>query len=465
MAVDEPNASDTGGAGAADATVPRWTPAPPPSLPPLQPASAATPAAAPKRRPPPAAPSELLVRKLELERAMHAAPGDAALRVAYFEQLGRIAGGHTGLQTALLPELGAPLYFRAGTPDIAVLLGVFRDNAMAFTLRFPPLRILVLGAYVGYTAIDLARRFPRADILAVEPLADNYRLLMLNTAMCPRIARRHVAVWHSPTRLAPSHRFQADWAVRLHDQDYAEERTIPACSVPQLLDEVGWPGAELVVCDLSGGEREVFANPAAPWLQQVDAALVMLHEAAAPRATEWVDKALDEAAFAHHKLGAMDLYLRREPRHRPPPAPPPLHVIRSEPGLARFGVADVAAAAFGFFVFGGSNCQVHPNPPGAPPARALFAVEADGHTRFESGLRHFGPNAPPIVFTAAVHRLDGSLAGHGEATLQERQIGDLRFAFDAPLTGQVRVMLQTAMAPEAETAAMALAHWLAPRLL
>src|SRR5580698_2064360 len=122
-----------------------------------------------------------LMRKLELEAGMLAAPQDKALRAAYFDHLGRIAIAHTGLQTVALPEVGIPLYFRCGTPDIAVLANVFRDNALDFEMRPTPLRILVIGAYAGYSTVDIARRFPRAQILAVEPLADNFRLLALHT--------------------------------------------------------------------------------------------------------------------------------------------------------------------------------------------------------------------------------------------------------------------------------------------
>jgi FkbM family methyltransferase len=405
-----------------------------------------------------------MVKKLEIEAAMHAAPQDRTLRATYFDHLGRLAVTNTGLLTALLPEIGAPLYFRCGTPDIAVMANIFRDDALAFETRATPTRILLLGAYAGYTAVDLVRRFPRARILAVEPLAENFRLLQLNTCMFPRIATRNVAVWHHPTRLAPTQRFQADWAVRLHDEDIAEERTIEAVGVKDLLEGAGWSGAEMVFCDASGAEREVFANPMAGWLTWLDVAVISLHEKVAPRATEWVNKALMAPVFTHRKLGGLELFERAVPKQALPPAPPELRLIRGEPGLTRFVLADVVPTPYGFFVFGGSNCQLHPNQVGAKPARAIFFLQAEGQKRFTAELRHGGRHAPPIVFAAAVQREDGTIAGQGAVTVRSRDTGRLRFDFDAPVTGAVKVVLQTAMAPEAPNANMAWAQWLEPKL-
>ncbi len=441
---------------------------------PIMPPAAARPAAPDYAQPAPALPAPPpvpasampdLARKLELEAAMLAAPGDRALRRQYFDQLGRLAIAHTGLQTANLPELGGPLYLRCGTPDVAVLAQIFRDDAFAFEMRPTPLRILVLGAYTGYSTVDLARRYPRARFLAVEPLVDNYRLLQLNTLANPRIRTAQVAAWHHPARLAATRRFQADWAIRLHDEAVEAERTVGAVSVKELLGHAGWPGADMVVCDASGAEREVFANPLAPWLNSLDAAVVRLHEQIAPQATAWVNAALDPDEFEHRKLGDMELFVRREPRTAYPPIPPEAPLLRTTPGLSTFAIADVPPASFGFFVFDGGNCQIHPNPPGGPPARAIFTLRADGHERFVSGVLHAGQPAAPIVFTAAVQREDGSLAGHSEVTMKQRESGRLVIEFGGKLSGTVRVALQTAMAPSAPTANMAWARWLNPRLV
>jgi FkbM family methyltransferase len=441
------------------------SPPAPATLPPV-PSPAAVPAAQTVRPPPQRAgtPADM-ARKIEIEAAMLAAPQDADLRNTYFDHLIRIAVANTGLLTANLPELGTPLYFRCGTPDIAVLARVFRDNALAFEMQPTPVRIMVLGAYTGYSTVDLARRFPRAQLVAVEPLPDNFRLLLLNTGAWRRIECANIAVWHHPARLATTLRFQADWGIRLHDEAASEDRTIQAVSMAELLESADWPDVDMVLCDIGGSEREVFANPNADWLIGLDAALVRLHEPVAPNATEWVEAALHPDEFEHRRVGEMELYVRREPRRVLRSTPPELPLLRTDPGVTPFVLADAPAANFGFFVYDGINCQVHPNPPGGKPARALFTLLANGHQRFVSDVLHAGRPSPPIVFTAAVQREDGTLAGRAEVTVKQRKTDRLVIEFNPPLSGTVRVALQTEMAPGAPNANMAWARWLEPKLV
>ena len=130
------------------------------------------------------APGTLQAELLALHEAagkLIAAPTDAALRAAYFAVLTRFAGSRTGLGHALLPELGHPLAFRCATPDIAAIARCFRDGFASFPLRSEPQRILVLGAGAGYLTVALARRFPQAELAAVEPLVPLQRLLVQNT--------------------------------------------------------------------------------------------------------------------------------------------------------------------------------------------------------------------------------------------------------------------------------------------
>ena len=409
-------------------------------------------------------PSRDMLRKAELELAMLAAPDDRAARVAYFEHLIRLAVSHTGLLWASLPELPAPLYFRAGTPDIAVMAHSFRDNAFAFDIAATPQHILVIGAYAGYLAVDLARRFPRATLLCAEPLTENFRLLSLNTTPWRRIRVAQAAVWHANARLAPLGRVQADWSVRLTDAALDADRTIGALSVRELLGRAGWHHAEMVVCDACGSEREIFADPFAPWLRFVDVALVRLYEGSAPGATAMVEACFDPAVFERRKLSDMDMFVRRTPLMAMPPGPPEMHLVRGEPGLAPFQLRDVIATGWAFFVFDGTSCQLHPNPPGQAPASAVFQVQLAGHTKFASGLQHAGAaGAAPVQFTVTVQREDGAVLGRGEAEVAAHKSGRLTLSLPGG-SGPARVVLQSAMAAGAPNNHMAWARWLNPTL-
>jgi hypothetical protein len=412
------------------------------------------------------APLPEAARKAELEAALAAAPADRGRRAAYYEHLFRLAATHSGLATVVLPELAAPLYFRTGTPDISMLAAVFRDDSLAIDMRATPRRILVIGAYAGYTSVDLVRRHPRASVLAVEPLADNFRLLSVNTTPYRRIRVAQTALWHSATRLAPSGRYQADWAVRLSDEGPDAERVIAAASPHELLMRAGWSGtADMVVCDAAGAEREIFADPLAPWLHNLDIALVRAHEQLAPGAGAVLAACFDDATFERRGHAGMELFLRRTPLTALPPAPPELPLLRAEPGLAPFGLRDVAPYAWAFFIYDGASCQLHPNPPGGAPARAIFPVHLAGQTRLGAGLHHAGaPPAAAILFSATVQREDGTVLARAEATLAARETGTLACALPEGSTGPARVVLQTEMATGAAHNQLAWARFVEPKL-
>ena len=435
------------------------------ALPPAQPVPPAQPL------PPPAphavAPPVVaeFVRKAELEAAMVAAPEDRGVRAAYFEHLTALSVSNTGLLWAHLPDVGAPLAFRAGTPDIAVMAQVFRDNALAFDMAATPLQILLIGAYAGYAAVDLARRYPRATVLAAEPLRDNFRLLSLNTSAWRRIRVAQTAVWHSATRLAATKRFQGDWAVRLGEDALDTERVITTMPIGELLARAGWNHADLIVCDVSGAEREIFADPTQPWLAGCDALLVRCYDTVSPGSTAAIEAAFPPETFDRRKIDGMDLVTRRVPRTAQPKLPAELRLLRPEPGLKPFRLSEVPPAAWGFYVFDGASCQLHPNTTPGTPARALFGVPEPGYVRFISGIVHAGlSGAHAVVFTVLVLHENGAVAAQAETRLEPQESGRMTLLLP-DMQAPFHVVLQTEMAPGSVHNQMAWARWLEPRLV
>ena len=406
---------------------------------------------------------QALNRKLELEVALQAAPAAAELRAAYFDHLQMLASGHTGLACAMLPEVGYPLYFRGATPDAANLVQVFRDRVLDVPLSATPRRILVLGAYAGYAAVWLALRHPLAEIAAVEPLPANQRLLALNTGPLPRVRLLRVAAWHSSARLAVGARLAGDWAPSLRDAAEAEERVVPALPVADLLGALNWPGADTLLCDVVGAEAAVFADSQAPWLRQLDTALVKLYPGLAPGGEAAVAACFPAAFYDRSRPGEYEHFARRVPLYLYPPAPPRLRLISDAPGLDPLLLHNLEPVPWAFFVLDGRSCQLHPNMPGQPPARAEFPRVLAGHTHFSATLLHAGPGGSPIAFTMILERPDGTALARAEQVVA---VGE-RVGWVVPLpapAGPHRVVLETAMAPGADNNNNAWARWLDPGL-
>ena len=398
---------------------------------------------------------QALLRKNDLESAMLAAPDDAAPRRAYFDYLIRFSAGRTGLLHAVLPELGHPVMFRTGTHDVVALARVFRDDAYALPMRAAPRRILELGAHAGFASIWLARRFPDADILAVEPAANNFRLVSMNTAPYVRIRAMPAAAWSARLALTLHTRGAGDWGIEAAAVETANAGHVQGLTIADILQAVGWDHVDLVVADFPGAARAVFADPAARWLHRLDAAIV--------RAGEPAVAGFPSARFAHHAHGPFDLYARHEPfRAALRPTPRAMKLISDAPGLFPLALHDVEPSEWGFFIFDGHSCQLHPNAPGAPPARASFPRTLDGQTTFSAGLLHAGSPSAPITFTLRIEDETNTPVLRATHTLTSGQTHTLSANFPTPLTGRHRIILQTEMAPGAPSHANAWARWLGP---
>jgi hypothetical protein len=59
----------------------------------------------------------------------------------------------------------------------------------------PPISVVDVGRYIGLSAAFFAHTYPEAMIIAIEPDARNYELLMLNTTRFPNLHAVRAAVW------------------------------------------------------------------------------------------------------------------------------------------------------------------------------------------------------------------------------------------------------------------------------
>lgn len=405
-----------------------------------------------------------LVDKATLECAMRAAPDDLTLRTAYLSLLRRLSAGHTGISFALFPEPAHPIYFRCGSNDLACLVDIFENGAYGIDMLASPARILDLGAHVGYAAIYLAHRFPTADILCVEPMSENFRLLLMNTLPYRQITARNCAVWRNATRLSGRKRL-GDFDVELTEDDGDQDRSLQAFGIADLLHLGGWPNADLIKCSISGSEAVVFADPTASWLNRLDALIVELGNDASVAVACTLATCFDLKCFTHRKAGGKRIF-ERKPAFRALVSPEPAEIwlINPLPNVLPMFLQDVSPMPWSFFVFDGHSCQLHPNNPGdGPPARAMFPRWFAGHARLVGAIRHAGELSPPVRFLISIETEDGAIVAQRSFVLAESQAENFLVEFPA-LHGLHRVVLQTDMAAGQTVNANAWARWINLRI-
>lgn len=186
------------------------------------------------------------------------------------------------------PRLRRPLVVRAGTTDLQVLreifsLGVYELHPLRkMCPNFSPRTIADCGAYVGYSSSYFANRFPNAKILAVEPQADNYEVLVKNTSQFENIQTINKALWHSSTTVCLGNPDSEKWGCEFEAAETSSDHRneVSTITVPEILQ---WAGGyiDLLKIDIEGAEREIFQADC-DWLDSIGVLIIELHDGTRP---------------------------------------------------------------------------------------------------------------------------------------------------------------------------------------
>jgi FkbM family methyltransferase len=138
--------------------------------------------------------------------------------------------------------------------------------------------IVDCGANVGYSAAYFLSRYPRADVFAVEPDAENFRQLDANVAPYgSRCTTFHGAVWDRSTACLSldkdSMARDAEWGRRVSEADSGD---VTAIDIGTILASSGHKTISILKIDIEGAEETIFRGNT-DWLSRVDNIVIELH--------------------------------------------------------------------------------------------------------------------------------------------------------------------------------------------
>jgi FkbM family methyltransferase len=147
-------------------------------------------------------------------------------------------------------------------------------------------------------------------VVALEVDADNFALLERNTRPYPNIVAWHRGLWHGVTRMKIANPDARAWAYRGEEAD-GDPDSVAALGVADILDELGFPRADLLKIDIEGGELEVFTIGVERWIDRVDTIAVEVHDGHRPGCSAAVRGALATRGYRESRSGEY-LVFRRE---------------------------------------------------------------------------------------------------------------------------------------------------------
>jgi FkbM family methyltransferase len=192
----------------------------------------------------------------------------------------RFHGRQYTLRTRYSP---VPVTLRAGTSDRTVFNQVFvYEGYDLFEPGFDPEFIVDAGANVGFSSVFFLSRYPRAKVAAIEPDPGNYAMLLKNTApFSARLTGFNRGLWPFTTGLKLVRGQFADgreWAFQVRPVGPDEEPDLQAVDMETVLKESGFPRIDLLKMDIERAELELFRHRPLPWLRQVRAIAIELHD-------------------------------------------------------------------------------------------------------------------------------------------------------------------------------------------
>jgi FkbM family methyltransferase len=179
----------------------------------------------------------------------------------------------------MLPGTDIPLTLRLGTSDISVFKEIFIDLEYGWVFNTSPSVIVDVGGYIGLSAAFFAHTYPEAMIIAIEPDARNYELLMLNTTRFPNVHAVRAAVWKESGTISLTDPGFGAWGLQV-SESYAPLTggdLIRAVTIDEIRQEFGLDRIHLLKVDVEGSEKEIFST-ADSWISSVDAICIELHD-------------------------------------------------------------------------------------------------------------------------------------------------------------------------------------------
>ena len=182
-------------------------------------------------------------------------------------------------------QRGRRIKLRATGPDLSVARGARAEFSVLEHLydRDQTGVIIDAGGFIGTAALELARLYPKARILSIEPSSQNCALLRQNVAQYPQIEVIHAALAEdgAPPTLALQDRKTGPWGYSVATSGAADLEEVPVLTISGLMGLVGDEDLLIFKMDIEGAETALL-TPQPRWLARTGVLMIELHERITP---------------------------------------------------------------------------------------------------------------------------------------------------------------------------------------
>lgn len=223
------------------------------------------------------------------------------------------SGTRDEIYPLFLPSIKTPIYLRRNTSDFSNFLQLFINQEYAQCFHhIKPKVIMDLGAYIGLSSLYFANRFPNAKIICVEPEADNYQLLKLNSRPYPHIIALQAGIWSHKTRLKIVRQAGGDWGNIVAEASESDSNTINALAINDLVELYEIDSIDFLKVDIEGSEKQIFSYHTDSWIDRVLAVACETHDRFIPGCTEAYEQLFSTRGFNKFQSGEFSVFIKQD---------------------------------------------------------------------------------------------------------------------------------------------------------
>lgn len=208
------------------------------------------------------------------------------------------------------PGIAYSVYVRPGGTDADIAeASLIRQYHGCLGPTFHVSLVIDAGAYAGYTSVFFANKYPRAQIIALEPDRENYALAQRNLApYADRVTLLNAAVWYKSGQIRVYPAQRADSTRVYENGDNGDDGYICASvDLLSLLQKSGRQRISIFKCDIEGAEESIFRHDTDKWLEKTDSIMIEIH---GPKAHEAVYSAMRRHPFTVFRNRELDVFHR-----------------------------------------------------------------------------------------------------------------------------------------------------------
>lgn len=187
---------------------------------------------------------------------------------------------------------GLKVLVRPGSPDLETALqNLGQEFDPVAEILHPDFDGLIVdaGGYIGTAAVQLARMFPKATIMSVEPSSSNFAMLTHNVQGRPNIRPIKAALVPVPSGpLSLSDRGTGNWGFTILSKaadkpDMQVIEQVPTITLPELCERAGFDRIGFLKLDIEGAEKALFdSDPDLSGMNRVEGMMVEVHDKIIP---------------------------------------------------------------------------------------------------------------------------------------------------------------------------------------